>query len=72
MPICRRRREPCCAQRSARVKWPGRQIPHWWPLIESLDFIRNKKSWRFVFRRGLFEIGEDDFQKIARYGRRFV
>ncbi|MDP9361202.1 MAG: hypothetical protein M3P29_07105 [Acidobacteriota bacterium] len=54
------------------MKWPGRQIPHWWPLIESLDFIRNKKSWRFVFRRGLFEIGEDDFQKIARYGRRFV
>jgi EVE domain len=34
------------------------------PLIESLEFIRNKKSWGFVFRRGFFEIGEDDFQKI--------
>lgn len=36
------------------------------PLIESLDFIRNKKSWGFVFRRGLFEIGEADFGRIAR------
>jgi hypothetical protein len=36
------------------------------PLIESLEFIRNKKSWGFVFRRGLFEIQESDFQKIAR------
>ncbi|MEA2235816.1 MAG: hypothetical protein QOC81_540 [Thermoanaerobaculia bacterium] len=34
------------------------------PLIESLDFIRNKKSWGFVFRRGLFEITEADFQRI--------
>jgi hypothetical protein len=36
------------------------------PLIESLDFIRNKKSWGFVFRRGFFEIGEADFERIAR------
>ena len=36
------------------------------PLIESLEFIRNKKSWGFVFRRGLFEIPESDFQTIAR------
>jgi len=35
------------------------------PLIESLDFIRNKKSWGFTFRRGLFEIGAGDFAKIA-------
>ena len=34
------------------------------PLIEQLDFIRNKKSWGVVFRRGFFEIGESDFQKI--------
>lgn len=34
------------------------------PLIESLDFIRNKKSWGFVFRRGLFAIEERDFQTI--------
>lgn len=35
------------------------------PLIDSLDFIRNKKSWGVVFRRGLFEIPEADFAKIA-------
>jgi len=35
------------------------------PLIESLDFIRNKKSWGVVFRRGLFEIPEADFATIA-------
>ena len=36
------------------------------PLIDSLGFIRNKKSWGFVFRRGLFEIPEGDFQTIER------
>ena len=35
------------------------------PLIENLEFIRNKKSWGVVFRRGFFEIGEKDFQAIA-------
>ena len=35
------------------------------PLIERLEFIKNKKSWGFVFRRGLFEIGEADFRRIA-------
>lgn len=35
------------------------------PLIESLEFIRNKKSWGFVFHRGLFEIPASDFAKIA-------
>lgn len=35
------------------------------PLIESLEFIRNKKSWGFTFRRGFFEIGETDFKTIA-------
>ena len=35
------------------------------PLIDGLDFIRNKKSWGVVFRRGFFEIGEADFQAIA-------
>ena len=36
------------------------------PLIELLEFIRNKKSWGFIFRRGLFEIGESDFRTIER------
>jgi hypothetical protein len=35
------------------------------PLIASLDFIRNKESWGVMFRRGLFEIGEADYLKIA-------
>ena len=35
------------------------------PLIDSLDFIADKKRWGFPFRRGLFEIGEDDFMRIA-------
>ena len=35
------------------------------PLIESLDFIRNKKSWGVAFRRGFFEIPESDYQRIA-------
>jgi len=36
------------------------------PLIETLEFIPNKKSWGFPFRRGLFEIKESDFKTIAR------
>jgi len=36
------------------------------PLIKDLGFIRDKGRWGFVFRRGMFEIGEDDFRRIAR------
>ncbi|HSP33669.1 MAG TPA: EVE domain-containing protein [Thermoanaerobaculia bacterium] len=36
------------------------------PLIDELEFIRDKKSWGFMFRRGFFEINEADFRKIAR------
>ena len=35
------------------------------PLIEALDFIANKKSWGFAFRRGLFEVSQSDFDLIA-------
>ncbi|HEX6176819.1 MAG TPA: EVE domain-containing protein [Thermoanaerobaculia bacterium] len=35
------------------------------PLLEQLEFIRNKQAWGVVFRRGFFEIGESDFRKIA-------
>jgi len=34
-------------------------------LIPDLTFIKNKKSWGFVFRFGFFEIPEKDFQTIA-------
>ncbi|MBX7045757.1 MAG: EVE domain-containing protein [Ignavibacteria bacterium] len=35
------------------------------PLIEKLDFIKNKKSWGFIFRFGFFEIPKQDFELIA-------
>jgi predicted RNA-binding protein len=35
------------------------------PLIQKLSFIKNKQSWGYVFRFGLFEIPESDFQQIA-------
>jgi hypothetical protein len=34
------------------------------PLIDTLDFIRDKKSWGAFFRRGFFEISESDFHRI--------
>lgn len=36
------------------------------PLIANLSFIKNKKSWGFPFRRGCFEISEQDFKLIAK------
>ncbi len=35
------------------------------PLIESLDFIENKKRWGYAFRFGHIEITEKDFRLIA-------
>jgi predicted RNA-binding protein len=35
------------------------------PLIPSLSFIKNKKSWGYVFRHGLVEIPKTDFDLIA-------
>lgn len=34
------------------------------PLIDMLSFIRNKKSWGYVFRFGLLEIPQQDFDLI--------
>jgi hypothetical protein len=34
------------------------------PLIENLNFIRNKQSWGYMFRFGLFEMNEHDFNLI--------
>lgn len=36
------------------------------PLIAELEFIRDKKQWGFPFRRGFFEIGPADFERIER------
>ena len=35
-------------------------------LVAALDFIEDTRRWGFPFRRGLFEIGADDFGRIAR------
>lgn len=35
------------------------------PLIDSLDFIQNKKKWGYPFRFGFFEIKEHDFKLIS-------
>lgn len=35
------------------------------PLIEKLNFIKNKKSWGFIFRFGFFEIEKNDFKLIS-------
>jgi len=35
-----------------------------WPLINNLQFIRNKKSWGYAFRYGMLEIQHQDFERI--------
>ncbi|WP_236610667.1 EVE domain-containing protein [Verminephrobacter aporrectodeae] len=35
------------------------------PMLEQLSFTRGKTSWGFPFRRGHFEITEEDFQLIT-------
>lgn len=35
------------------------------PLIDELDFIKDKKSWGYPFRFGFFEISQNDFNLIA-------
>ncbi len=34
------------------------------PLLASLAFITDKRKWGFPFRRGLFQIGREDFAQI--------
>lgn len=35
------------------------------PLIDKLSFIVDKRRWGFPFRRGCFEVSEEDFKSIA-------
>ena len=35
------------------------------PLVEHLGFIQDKQRWGFPFKRGLFQVGEVDFERIA-------
>lgn len=34
-------------------------------LLDSLSFIPDRAHWGLPFRRGLFEINRDDFERIA-------
>ncbi len=34
------------------------------PLLENLSFIKNKKQWGYIFRYGLVEIPQEDFELI--------
>jgi hypothetical protein len=34
-------------------------------LVGALAFIPDPKRWGYPFRRGLFQIGEEDFRRIA-------
>jgi hypothetical protein len=36
------------------------------PLIDKLEFIKNKKSWGYSFRFGFLEINESDFNTISK------
>jgi predicted RNA-binding protein len=36
------------------------------PLIQDLDFIKNKQSWGYTFRFGFFEIDKADFELISK------
>ena len=35
-------------------------------LLDELSFIKDKQKWGFPFRRGCFEISQEDFQVISR------
>lgn len=36
------------------------------PLIDGLSFIKDKQHWGYIFRFGLFEIPQPDFELIKR------
>ena len=36
------------------------------PLIDELTFIKDKRRWGYVFRFGLFEIPQEDFERNKR------
>ena len=48
-----------------RVRYePVREVPAA-ELLDSLDVVPERRSWGLVVRRGLVEIGETDFERIA-------
>ena len=49
-----------------RVKYHRTGVVKIEPLINDLDFIRNKKLWGSAFRFGLIEIQKPDFDRIEK------
>lgn len=47
------------------VEWARSRRAPIRPLLPELSFTRDRDSWGIVFRRGLFEVPEDDFGTIA-------
>ncbi len=48
------------------VTWYDANSTPIWPLLDQLDFTKNKKNWGYQFRFGLFKISLHDLQCIAR------
>lgn len=36
------------------------------PMLQDLDFVKDKRRWGMSVRRGFFEIAKDDFEMIER------
>jgi hypothetical protein len=48
------------------VRWHETREASIAPLLDHLDFIKNRNSWGYSFRFGLFAINDHDVQLIAR------
>lgn len=46
------------------VNWFQAQDTSIIPMLNALNFTKNKKNWGYALRFGLLEIGEDDMHKI--------
>ena len=47
------------------VRWFESEEAAIMPLLDELDFTKNKKNWGYQFRFGLLEISEHDMQQIS-------
>jgi len=47
------------------VRWFESQEAAIFPLINQLEFTKNKKNWGYQFRFGLLEISDHDMQQIS-------
>jgi hypothetical protein len=47
------------------VRWEGTSPAPVRPMLEHLEFVRNKRHWGAAFRFGYLRVGRDDFARIA-------